>query len=171
MPELSPVRWLIVVPRDQRELFVRLRQSLKADAPFQVTLERRELERRQGGGGASGPERRRADRRQPRPVGQVYVGAAVGEPAPALPPAAAALRGAPTLVTTACPGCLETLSFELPRFPRPPARLDADIVHVDGVGAPQHYAEIQAFTVSGRPLLIGRVQAFRCRAAGVSPGG
>ncbi len=172
MPELSPVRWLIVVPRAQRELFERLRQSLKADASFQVTLERRERDRRQGAGGASGAERRRADRRQPRPVGQVYVGAAAREAALALPSLAAALRGAPPMVTTACPACLVTLSFELPRFPRPPARLDADVVHVDGIGAPQHYAEIQAFTVSGRPLLVGRVQAFRRgTGAGVSPGG
>jgi hypothetical protein len=46
---------------------------------------------------------------------------------------------------------------ELTRFPKAPARLDAELVRTSG----QHYAEIQPFTVSGRPLLVRRVQAVR----------
>ncbi|MGH7267834.1 MAG: virginiamycin B lyase family protein [Candidatus Rokuibacteriota bacterium] len=52
------------------------------------------------------------------------------------------------------------LGFEMPRFPTPPARLEAEVVHERGPSATQHYAEIRAFTVSGRPLLVQRVQAL-----------
>ncbi len=168
----NPARWLIVIPRDQRELFERLRQSLPANAPFNVILDRREGARRGPGDATPGPEQREGERRQPQPVGLVYV-RAIAREAPVLPSRAAPLRGEPSvIVTAACPSCLEALSFELPRFPRPPARLDAEVVHVSSGSAPQHFAEIQAFTVSGRPLLVGRVQAFRPRGdAEVGSGG
>jgi hypothetical protein len=155
-------RWVIVVPRAERELYDRLRERLGGDASFRVLLERRQGDRRRAASDGRSGDRRRSDRRQQRPVGLVYL-AAVSCPdvifdLPA--PATAANRG-PTLITAACPACAAMLSFELPRFPKPPARLDAEVLHVGGVGTPLHYAEIQAFTVSGRPLLIGRIQALR----------
>ncbi len=85
---------------------------------------------------------------------------------PAAPPAAP-LPGAAadsTVVATACPACWVALSFEMPRFPKPPARLEAEVIHVGGLKAAQHYAEIQAFTISGRPLVVQRVQAVRADA-------
>jgi hypothetical protein len=167
----DPARWLIVIPQDQRELFERLRQSLPADAPFNVILDRRQGERPGADPSAPQTEPRRAERRQPQPVGLVYV-RAIARAAPAVP-SPAVLRGEPSIVVTAaCPSCLQALSFELPRFPRPPARLDAEVVHVASGSAPQHFAEIQAYTVSGRPLLVGRVQVFRPQGeAGVTPDG
>jgi hypothetical protein len=155
-------RWVIVVPRDQRELHDRLRERLRGDPWFQVLLERRQGDRRRAAGNGRSADRRRADRRQQRPIGLVYLTAlSCPDVTLDLPAPASAARSAPTLVTAACPACSAMLHFELPRFPKPPARLDAEVVHVGGTGMPLHYAEIQAFTVSGRPLLIGRVQAFR----------
>jgi hypothetical protein len=176
VPNHTSRRWLIVVQPDQRELYERLRESLRPDAPFEVILERRKGERRGAGRGPSpGPERRQRERRQRTAIGLFYV---AGSPQaengarPILPPAAAAIRPGPEVVTVACPSCLAMLNFELPRFPRPPARLEAEVVHVAGPGAVQHFAEIQAFTLTGRPLLVGRVQAVRHRPGGsASPAG
>jgi len=157
-----PPRWVVVIPRNQPELFESLRRSLIENAPFRVILDRRERERRRGGGAADGNERRRADRRQRAPVGSFYVAAFTA--VESTPRAALPSAGHPSdspVVTTACPACWVGLTFELPRFPRPPARLEADVVHVGGPKSAQHYAEIQAFTISGRPLLVQRVQAFR----------
>ncbi len=153
-PDQGGPRWLVVIPREQRELYERLRRSLQPDAPFHVILERRQGERRRGGGQTPGAERRRAARRQQQSVGAFFVATIVR--ADGLPQTWPAGRD-PTIVTAACPACYAMLTFELPRFPKPPARLDAELVHTAG----QHYAEIQAFTVSGRPLLVQRVQAFR----------
>ncbi len=151
-------RWLVIVPRDQRDLYESLRQGLKPDAPFHVILERRQGERRRSSGASPKGERRRANRRQQQPVGSFFVATIVRAEAMTRP---SPLGAEPTIVNTACPACSAMLSFELPRFPQPPARLDAEVVHSGGVGGTQHYAEIQAFTVSGRPLLIGRVQTTR----------
>jgi hypothetical protein len=66
------------------------------------------------------------------------------------------------------PGSAELRAAPLPA-PRPPRRRGRP--RVERLGA-QHFAEIQAFTVTGRPLLVGRVQVFRPPgASGVSPGG
>jgi len=153
-PDPGHPRWLVVIPHEQKELYERLRQSLKAGAPFHVILERRRSDRRRSGGQSRDADRRRADRRQQRPVGSFFMATIMrGD---GLPPTGLA-GGESTVVTAACPACFAMVTFELPRFPKPPARLDAELVHTSG----QHYAEIQAFTVSGRPLLVQRVQAFR----------
>lgn len=160
-------RWLVVVDRSRHDLFDLLRESLKPDAPFQVILDQRRGERRRSNATAPGPERRRAERRQQRPTGGLFVGAFVpAEPAPSPAPPATLPPPPPAtspveMVTAACPTCWDVLSFELPRFPRPPARLDAEVVHERGPSSTQHYAEIQAFTISGRPLLVQRVEAAR----------
>jgi hypothetical protein len=153
-------RWVVVVPRDQTDLYESLRRSLIHDAPFRVVLDRREGERRRAAGAGGSAERRRTDRRQRAPVGALYVaGLAVSEPEAHAGVLAVASESA--VVVTACPACWAALSFEMPRFPKPPARLEAEVIHVGGGKASQHYAEIQAFTISGRPLLVQRVQAVR----------
>jgi hypothetical protein len=153
-PDPGQPRWLVVIPHEQKELYERLRQSLKAGAPFHVILERRRGDRRRSGGRGPAADRRRSDRRQQHPVGALFTATIVrGD---GLAPGGLA-GGKSTVVTAACPACYAMVTFELPRFPKPPARLDAELVHTSG----QHYAEIQAFTVSGRPLLVQRVQAFR----------
>jgi hypothetical protein len=54
------------------------------------------------------------------------------------------------------------LEFEMPRFPQPPARLEIQTIHTgDRASGVQHYVEIQAFSATGRPLLLQRNQAFR----------
>jgi hypothetical protein len=55
--------------------------------------------------------------------------------------------------------CAESVELELPRFPHPPARVEMEVGHSSGSG--QHYAEIAAFTVSGRLILSQRVPARR----------
>jgi hypothetical protein len=153
-PDPGQPRWLVVIPHEQKELYERLRRSLKAGAPFHVILERRRQDRRRSAGQSPDADRRRADRRQQRPVGSFFTATIMrGD---GIPPAGLA-GGESTVVTAACPACYAMVTFELPRFPKPPARLDAELVHTSG----QHYAEIQAFTVSGRPLLVQRVQALR----------
>jgi hypothetical protein len=131
-----------------------------------VILDRRRGDRRRvDGNGVPGPERRREDRRRQKPAGGLYVGTVVpaGEPSPPAPrPRAATPTGVEhEVVTAACATCWDVLSFELPRFPKPPARLDAEVIHERGPSSTQHYAEIQAFTISGRRLLVQRVQAVR----------
>jgi hypothetical protein len=158
-------RWLVVVPRSDLELYESLRRALKENAPFDVILERRQGERRRAGQ-AQGLDRRRSDRRQRAPAGAVYLsgkppGDAVGPPSSA----SGVVTAHAAVVDTACPACWVPLSFELPRFPKPPARLEAEVVHVGGPRASQHFAEIQAFTVSGRLLLVQRVQAVRSAGA------
>lgn len=157
-PDQGKPRWLVVIPRDQRELYESLRQGLKPDAPFRVILERRQGERRRSGAADPKAERRRSDRRQQRAVGSLFAATIVRAETTAR---ASPVGGEAAIVHAACPACYAMLSFELPRFPQPPARLDAEVVHAGGGLGAVHYAEIQAFTVSGRPLLVGRVQATR----------
>ncbi len=163
--DIATPRWILVVNEGQLELYELLRQSLTADSPVRLLLDRRKGDRRRGNGGPPVIERRRSERRRRQPIGWVYVEpiAPLGPPAVAgaTPRGTALVPNAPEIVTAACPTCYAVLKFEMPRFPKPPARLDADVVHV-GVGAQiQHYAEIQAFTISGRPLVVQRVQAIR----------
>lgn len=157
-PDQGTPRWLVIIPRDQRHLYESLRKGLKPDAPFHVILERRQGERRRSSGASAQGERRRAARRRQQPVGSFFVATIVRAEAMTQP---SPLGAGPTIVNAACPACYAMLSFELPRFPQPPARLDAEVVHSGGVGGAQHYAEIQAFSVSGRPLLVGRIQTTR----------
>jgi hypothetical protein len=62
-----------------------------------------------------------------------------------------------------CPGCGATLDVELPRFPQPPARIEIEVTHLETSGREEHYADIAAFSVSGRRLLSQRVPARRRR--------
>ncbi|MGH7341267.1 MAG: hypothetical protein ACREKH_12330, partial [Candidatus Rokuibacteriota bacterium] len=65
-------RWVIVVPRAERELYDRLRERLRGDPWFQVLLERRQGDRRRAASDGRSGDRRRTDRRQQRPAGLVY---------------------------------------------------------------------------------------------------
>jgi hypothetical protein len=156
-------RVLIVIQHQHRELYDLLRESLKDHAPVAVMYERRVRERRRGSDGPRS-DRRQTDRRQRRPTALIYDGVRVlmegkGSRAPdsARPPAR---RLDPTVATKACPECGVDLEFEMPRFPQPPGLIEAEPIHGSGFGpATQHYVEIQAFTASGRPLLVHRTQA------------
>ena len=59
-PDTGQPRWVVVIPHEQKELYERLRQSLKAGAPFHVILERRRDDRRRGGSRTPDADRRRS---------------------------------------------------------------------------------------------------------------
>jgi hypothetical protein len=151
-------RWLIVLQPNQRALYEALRQSLKEESPVTIIYDRRFRERRRGGVSARS-DRRRTDRRQRRPSGWFYEAEMVrivaeppsGEEAPGSPPASS-----PRRTSVVCADCGTEIEFDMPRFPHPPARLETEPIHA-GL---QHFVEIQAFTVTGRPLLSQRNQAW-----------
>jgi hypothetical protein len=155
----STTHWLIVLQPNQRALYEVLRRSLKEESPVTVIYDRRSRERRRGSV-SSRSDRRRTDRRQRRPSGWFYeaeIVRIVAEPpareeAPGSRPASA-----PTRASLVCADCGAELEFEMPRFPQPPARLDTEPIHT-GL---QHFVEIHAFSVTGRPLLSQRNQAWR----------
>ena len=160
---MATSRWLIVVQPNQSDLYEALRQSIKDDSPVMVIYDRRFRERRRGSESSRG-DRRRTDRRQRRPGGWLYECEVLRiEPAEDTGAAAAKRREAPPDVgTRACPECGVPLEFEMPRFPQPPARLEIQTIHAAARGpGVQHYVEIQAFSATGRPLLLQRNQARR----------
>src|SRR5262245_42407479 len=63
-------RWILIVHHDQRDLYRTLRQALAGTA-VEVLYERRVGQRRRAATGAA-DERRRTDRRRPRPSATVY---------------------------------------------------------------------------------------------------
>jgi hypothetical protein len=138
-------RWLIVVEREQRELYELLRKSLQPDAPFDVVLDRRQGDPR-GNAPERSQDRRRGAEGERAPIGLLFLRVSLAGPVVA------------TVLTRACPDCDLVPAFEMPRFPQPPARLEADVIHT-GPARDQHYADIYAFTVSGRSLLVQRVRA------------
>ena len=157
-------RWLLVVKPDQRELFDVLRKRLDGSG-VEVLVERRHRERRRGSFGPT-MDRRATDRRRQRPIALLSVAAApqdISAPVPVV----AAPRGvaAPppnAAVTHQCPTCAAAIELDLPRFPHPPARVEMEVGHLTGNGRDgQHYAEIAAFTVSGRLILSQRIPARR----------
>jgi hypothetical protein len=153
-------RWVIVVKPDERALFDVLRQRLDGSG-VEVILDRRSRERRRG---SLGPpmDRRVTDRRRQRPIALVAESQALADVVPAAVstrPREAAARPGP--VTQRCPTCYESVELELPRFPHPPARVEMEVGHAKGNGREAHYAEIAAFTVSGRLILSQRVPARR----------
>lgn len=157
-------RWFLVVKPEQRELFDVLRERLEGSG-VQVLIDRRNRERRRGSLGPT-MERRATERRRQRPVALLSVAAApqgASDRAPtAASPRVAAPRPQDAAVTRRCPTCAETIELELPRFPNPPARVEMEVEHVTGNGRDgQHYAEIAAFTVSGRLILSQRIPARR----------
>jgi hypothetical protein len=64
----SAVRCLFIVAREQPDLWHRLRRDFAEDEEIQIILDRRRDERRRGVR-AYDPERRRANRRRPRSIG------------------------------------------------------------------------------------------------------
>lgn len=152
-------QWLIVVQRYERELYKVLRQSFKEDAPVAVIYERRLRERRRGSIAPRG-DRRRRDRRQRRPSASLYEVKVlrVDEPqeSDATLSGMADAQAGPGAPTKPCPECGLVLEFEMPRFPQPPSRLEVEAIHMVSASGIQHYVDIQAFTASGRPLLVQR---------------
>ena len=76
----SPRRFILVVQHQQRELYRILRQALEGTG-VEVYYERRVGQRRRVAAGPSADERRRTDRRRPRPTAVAYeVSGAPAEP-------------------------------------------------------------------------------------------
>ena len=152
----SFARWVIVVPRAERSCTTAARAA--AGRPWSRGLDGA---RPTGGARRAMVERRPrwTDRRQQvRPIWSTRLAVSAPRHLGLLQPVAAAnqfLRWwAPLSDWTAM------LSFQL-RNPKPPARSTPKVLHVGRIGAPLHYAEIEAFTVCGRvsrPLLIERIQ-------------
>lgn len=132
-----------------------LRRSFRASSWVEVVVDRRRGERRQGGGQASGVERRSVGRRgtdrDP-----------VQHPAFRL-----AQRGDGAEIYEAtgpesgrCPQCGALLSVEMPRFTEPPVRLDLTVVHETiAPNRTRHAIEVQSFSATGRVLLASRLLA------------
>lgn len=68
-------RWVLIVQPHQRELYRVLHQAL-AGTGVEILYERRIGQRRRSAAGPGAGERRRAERRRPRPTAVVYQGAA-----------------------------------------------------------------------------------------------
>jgi hypothetical protein len=165
-------RWYLIVRPDERELFEVLKARLEGSG-VEVLVDRRSRERRRGSLGPA-MDRRSVERRRQRPIAVMSVVSASEGVAPtasasaatAPPPAAAApltaARPQAEAVRHRCPTCAESVELELPRFPHPPARVEMEVGHTTGNGRDgHHYAEIAAFTVSGRLILSQRVPARR----------
>ena len=91
-PTDSPRRFILVVHHQQRELYRILRRALHG-VGVEVLYERRVGQRRRVAAGPSAEERRRVDRRRPRPSAVVYE-VAGGPAAPeSLPPGAGRALG------------------------------------------------------------------------------
>ena len=154
----SAPHWYLVVKPDQHELFEVLKQRLEGSG-VEVVLDRRHRERRRGSLGPT-MDRRSTERRRQRPLALLSTAKPKGPASPAKPEPQAAPRSQPSVaVTHRCPTCAEPVELELPRFPHPPARVEMEVEH--GAGNGHHYAEIAAFTVSGRLILSQRVPARR----------
>jgi hypothetical protein len=159
-------RWYLIVRPDQGDLYDVLRARLEGSG-VEVLVDRRSRERRRGSFGPT-MDRRSVERRRQRPIAVMSVATAPQEatapaPEPAVQRAAAAARRPASLaVTHRCPTCAEAVELELPRFPHPPARVEMEVSHATGNGRDgHHFAEIAAFTISGRLILSQRVPARR----------
>jgi len=156
--------WVVVVQSDQRDVYEHLRQQVDT-AAFVPVLDRRHTERRRD----LDPSRPRhgPDRRRGRPVAWVYP-AAAGSPAGAgVGVGAAEAEASPSTVTDTCRLCGTILEWELPRFPQPPARLDTKVLHLgQALTDAGHAVEVEAFTASGRPILVHRAPARRRNLSG-----
>jgi hypothetical protein len=148
-------RWLLVIAAGERELHDLLRRHLDGTG-VQVLLDRRRRDRRRASAGPA-IERRTGERRRAGWAGLI------AEATRAAAPAEAAAGAPDDSPAPRCPRCGATLDVELPRFPHPPARIEVEVTHVETSGREAHYAEIAAFSVSGRRLLSQRVPARRRR--------
>jgi len=149
---------LVIVRRDRRDLYSKLRQSFEGTPFVEVTLDRRQEERRRDGGRVQG-DRRRTVRRRPAMLGDQartdgYRCVQKGN--------GFEFFQAEGRVTIKCPKCSMLLEFDMPRFGELPARLDIDLIHDQSpTRGLQHFVEAQAFRTSGRSLLACRMQARR----------
>jgi hypothetical protein len=168
MESNGSARWYLIVRPDQRELFEVLKERLEGSG-VEVLVDRRARERRRGSIGPA-MDRRATDRRRQRPIALMSAATVPREGAEPAPAAARPAAGQPApaprapsnAVTHRCPTCSEAVELELPRFPHPPARVEMEVAHATANGRDgQHYAEIAAFTVSGRLILSQRVPARR----------
>ncbi|HEV8309443.1 MAG TPA: hypothetical protein VGW35_17420, partial [Methylomirabilota bacterium] len=153
-------RWLIVVQQGHRELYEFLRQNFMAEAPIDLIYERRVGERRRGGN-APRSDRRQADRRQRRPTAWFFQGGlrdAGRSPAETSGRAETAPKPAAEIGSKRCPECGLVVGFEMPRFPQPPSRIEVEVIHLKDSAAGRHQIEVAAFSGSGRPLLVQRIQ-------------
>jgi hypothetical protein len=152
MESNGSARWYLIVRPDQRELFEVLNERLEGSG-VEVLVDRRARGRRRGR-----PSALMSAATVPREGAEPAPAAArpaAGQPAPAP-------RAPSNAVTHRCPTCSEAVELELPRFPHPPARVEMEVAHATANGRDgQHYAEIAAFTVSGRLILSQRVPARR----------
>jgi hypothetical protein len=147
--QTSP-RWIVVVQATQAELCAWLQERLGDQAL--VLIERRDQDRRRETQRV-GNERRLASRRQQRFVARVYEAAAVE----GLQPEKEGGRALAALEALArCAACGRLLTYELPRFPQAPARIDVEAVHLSPI---THAVDIRAVTRSGRLLVNQRVRA------------
>jgi hypothetical protein len=161
----TEARWYLIVRPDQPELYDVLTSRLEGSG-VEVLVDRRSRERRRGSLGPA-MDRRSVERRRQRPIAVMSVVTAPADAAgtasaPAATTAAAASRPRAEAVRHRCPTCAESVELELPRFPHPPARVEMEVGHATGNGRDgHHYAEIAAFTVSGRLILSQRIPARR----------
>jgi len=154
-------RWVIVVDQDQFHRYTELRRSFKATALVEVILDRRETERRRGGGSVTN-DRRRDDRRG---LGGAERGEAGGYRL-AHRMDGCQVYEAEGWVSAQCPECRALLEFEMPRFGEPPARLELRMIHEvvrlqHAAASVRHSVETQAYSASGRELLFCRTAARR----------
>ncbi|HEV8308467.1 MAG TPA: hypothetical protein VGW35_12435 [Methylomirabilota bacterium] len=154
-------RWLIVVQQGQRDLYEFLRHNFKPEAAVDLIYERRAGERRRGGN-APRSDRRQADRRQRRPTAWFFQDGLRDNgrsPAETSGRAEAARKPAAEIPSRRCPECGLVVAFELPRFPQPPSRIEVEVMHPKHSPGGRHQIEVAAYSASGRPLLVQRIQA------------
>ena len=150
---MAEPRWVIIVQQDQGEVYEELRRRLEG-TPVRVVLDRRQGERRRDLDAAR--PRRGPDRRRGRPLAWLYPAVAESATGPPGPEAS------PGTVTDTCALCGASLEWELPRFPQPPARFEARVRHLgESLTDASHVVEVEAFTATGRPLLVHRAPARR----------
>lgn len=151
----GPPRWTIVVRAADTALYAKLREQFVGASWVAVHLDRRRGDRRQATG-LPEVERRWANRRANRE----------GSPLPRShrlshePPGCAVYELVDLEAATDCPTCGQTVWFEMPRFGEPPRRLELKVDHEDVTPRrPRHIVDVDAFGVTGRPLLNFRVVA------------
>jgi len=144
---------MIVVLANRSELYSKLRRNFERAGRVEVVVDRRRGDRRQR---SSPVERdwRLSDRRNGAGESQAtaYRLAQRGD--------GFEVYEAAGPVRTRCPDCGVTVRCEMPRFAEPPSRLELDVVHeINHARYARHFAELRAFTATGRLLLSYRTMA------------
>jgi hypothetical protein len=160
-------RWVVVIQQNQHELYELLRRSFKENAPLEAIVERRKTDRPRAADHPGTPLRGEV-RRQRQAIGWLYERGI--SPAHQTSGSAATLTFAKSqlpdeprhVATNVCPTCGAGIEFEVPRFPKPPARLETEVIHERrSASREEHYLEVHAFATSGRRLLGQRVRGRR----------